>query len=114
MVSIKGFEMPESCRDCPICYDLYECPIGPGMFYKRTLEDDVRKWYDENPGWFTTKRHLLCPLEERSGKWKHYRSEHISSGSDVYCSSCEHFWINDGQIIQYKYCPHCGAEMVGE
>lgn len=64
MVIIKEFKMPVSCSDCPICYDTMECPIGPGLFDTMIPEDDVIKWYLENPGWFLSKRHLRCPLKE--------------------------------------------------
>ena len=64
MVIIKGFKMPESCSECPICYDTIECPIGPGLFDTFIPGDDVLKWYLANPGWYLTKRHLRCPLEE--------------------------------------------------
>lgn len=112
MVIIKDFKMPESCSDCPICYDTIECPVGPGLFDNWRLADDVVKWYEENPEWFITKRHLRCPLEERTAlvQW-------IWDDFGYHCSECYyHVYGNTDEVLsgEYKFCPHCGAEMGGE
>lgn len=56
MVIIKGFEMPKSCSECPICYDQMECPISDLRFWRGRPENKEFK--------FTEERHPDCPLEE--------------------------------------------------
>lgn len=53
-VYIKGMEIPQSCSDCPMCYDMMECAVADPhiVFWKRQRED-----FD-----FSTERHTNCPL----------------------------------------------------
>ena len=55
-ILIRGMEMPESCADCPICYDMMECSVSPLRFWngRTELEQFV----------FCNERHPSCPLVE--------------------------------------------------
>lgn len=51
-ILIKGLEMPKSCYDCLLCYDLMECSVSPITFSK----EELKRFH------FTTERHPDCPL----------------------------------------------------
>ena len=52
-VYIKDMNMPTSCNDCPMCYDMMQCSIADPIinFFK------VKKEFD-----FCAERHPKCPL----------------------------------------------------
>lgn len=54
MIAIRNMEMPDSCYDCPMCYDLQECVVSDIKFtgkYKTQVKFD-----------FCNERHPECPL----------------------------------------------------
>ena len=55
-VLIKGIDMPESCYDCPMCYDMMECSVGSPYigFWGKDREKE--------PFDFCNERHPRCPL----------------------------------------------------
>lgn len=55
-VIINGIDMPKSCYDCPMCYDLMECVVGsPYIGFSR-------KELKAEPFDFCNERHPRCPL----------------------------------------------------
>lgn len=51
-VIIKGLEMPKSCCDCPMCYDMIQCTVAePLIDFCRDDDFDFRG-----------ERHPRCPL----------------------------------------------------
>ena len=49
-------EMPQSCSDCPMCYDMIECTVSPLRFWYGRPENEQ---FD-----FCNERHPACPLVE--------------------------------------------------
>lgn len=47
-----NMEMPKSCSDCPLCYDMMECSASDIRFFK--VKEQVFH--------FRTERHPNCPL----------------------------------------------------
>lgn len=54
MIGIKNFNMPESCYDCPLCYDLQECVVSDLKFWHGSKE--LKEFS------FSRERHPKCPL----------------------------------------------------
>lgn len=59
-IVIQGMEMPESCSDCPMCYDQMECTVSPLGFWRGRPENEQ---FD-----FCKERHPNCPLQIYSRK----------------------------------------------
>ena len=53
MIAIKDFEMPKSCVDCPIFYDMMLCPLVDLNVYNNPIKEDIFK-----------ERLSVCPLIE--------------------------------------------------
>lgn len=55
-IYIPGMEMPTSCSDCPMCYDMMECTVATPRigFGKKEMEAE--------PFDFCAERHPRCPL----------------------------------------------------
>lgn len=53
-VYICGMEMPHSCSDCPMCYDMMDCAVSDLRFWKNREEINE---FD-----FCQERHPSCPL----------------------------------------------------
>lgn len=51
-IYLRNIEMPKSCYDCPLCYDMMECSASDIRFFKVK-----EKSFD-----FCTERHPNCPL----------------------------------------------------
>ena len=49
-------EMPQSCSDCPMCYDMIECTVSPLRFWHGRPENEQ---FD-----FRNERHPDCSLVE--------------------------------------------------
>lgn len=47
------------------------------------------------------------------GKWINHRT--IMHDGDYYCSNCDQDaeWLDGGSQFLSKFCPNCGAEMIG-
>ena len=113
-VFIYNVQLPKSCADCPICYDQMECPISDLRFWRGRPEN--KEFI------FTEERHPRCPMT--AAEVRPARSRWIiktlgnSRMYKVVCSVCGARYLgNYGPRkgpYDFKYCPECGAEMVGE
>ena len=106
-ILIRGMEMPESCADCPICYDMMECSVSPLRFWngRTELEQFV----------FCNERHPSCPLVElpehgdlidRGEIVAHYRKCECNLGSDTHLGLLTvHDWIEEGIVYDLLIAP---------
>lgn len=53
-ILIKGMEMPKSCSDCPMCYDMMQCSIA----------EPIINFFKVKEFEFCAERHPRCPLVE--------------------------------------------------
>ena len=108
MVSID-MEIPSCCMNCRLLgrEEMY-CSIYP----RRDL--DVITVATNRPDW--------CPLveieERKVGKWICVRHIENKITYDSWkCSECQHDFNSEEESMvdfdEYKFCPNCGAEMVG-
>lgn len=86
-------DMPESCYDCPLEYDLQCCPVpsGPGSWDQ----------YDRKSWDFTKERHQKCPLHKTGGE---IYLTCRNCGRTVFIGTLERF--KEG----WKFCPSCGKK----
>ena len=70
------------------------------------------KWEEENP------ETLLIPytmkVERTKAKWIYKKDEYYKEGAKHICSNCKFGFGVYYDIEEFKYCPHCGAEMEAE
>lgn len=101
-VLIKGMNMPESCYDCPMCYDMMECTVGTPRigFWKKEMQAE--------PFDFCAERHPRCPLVPAADVVPVRHGRLLNPNPYGECSVC-------GCLIDirdsYNYCPNCGAKM---
>lgn len=109
-ILISDMEMPTSCYDCPLCYDMMECRASTIRFYN--MKEQA---FD-----FCIERHPDCPLASVDdvrlvvhGEWGVSLNPCFSpfDGSGEYrywCNQCRHI-----QDYESNFCPYCGADMRG-
>ena len=109
MVAIKDMEMPKSCSNCDFCVEDKYADMTCVLLGSEWEETDYNDNHiDEN-----------CPLveieERKVGEWCKQNDDYF----DWYeCSECGYGSEGEMQYsseydVRTKYCPNCGAEMVG-
>ena len=100
MVAIKDMKMPKNCVECNHM-DLQQA-INCQLIYS---------------GCANCGRHPNCPLVEiedrKVGKWIDYWGDKTEPDGETWWSGCKCSVCGIFIKSYYKYCPNCGAEMVG-
>ena len=101
MVGIKGLEMPKSCSECTFKASDYVCGLLDCAFSCNHFKE----------------RNYNCPLveieERKVGKWIDYWGDKTEPDGETWWSGCKCSVCGIFIKSYYKYCPNCGAEMVG-